>query len=228
MAFQAEITKLRKVSLFFHRYIIPATKALIAVITIPIGPVINLMAKPNPRVAIAAIFVAIEYLPVIMVANEVFLAFNICANARARVTPVQIAIEVFVTFTIALYAPVTNEAPPTTVLYTPHIGRIAASAPPTAVKIPVISPIVLLAVAPLAIKPVNAVVILNITAPTGAIPLINPTIMDPIFLSNCHTIGPFVSKYFKKFLKPSVFFKFAAQSLNDCVTPCMPTSTLCE
>ena len=124
MAFQAEITKLRKVSLFFHRYIIPATKALIAVITIPIGPVINLMAKPNPRVAMAATFVAIEYLPVIMVANEVFLAFNICANARARVTPVQTAIEVFVTFTIALYAPVTNEAPPTTVLYTPTLEEL--------------------------------------------------------------------------------------------------------
>ena len=71
------MTKLRNVSLFFQRYIIPATNAPIAVITQPIGPVINLRAKPSPRVATAAIFVAIEYLPVIIVAKEVFLAFKI-------------------------------------------------------------------------------------------------------------------------------------------------------
>ena len=92
---------------------------------------------------------------------------------------------------MVLYARVTNEAPPITVLYTPHIGRIAANAPPTAVKTPVIRPIVLLAVAPLAINPVIAVVILSTTDPTGAIPLTRPTKMFPMFLSNCQTLGPF-------------------------------------
>ena len=55
--FQAVITAFLKPSLFFHRYIMPATNAPIAVITIPIGPVINLSAKPKPRVANAAAFV---------------------------------------------------------------------------------------------------------------------------------------------------------------------------
>ena len=68
---------------------------------------------------------------------------------------------------------------------------LEAANAPTAVKIPVISPMVLLAVAPLAIKPVIAVV-LSIIDPTGAIPLTKPTIILPIFLSSCHTLGPFV------------------------------------
>src|SRR5699024_1346624 len=52
-----DITIFLKVAFVLHKCVIPATNNPMAVITIPIGPVINLIAKPNPRVANAAALV---------------------------------------------------------------------------------------------------------------------------------------------------------------------------
>src|SRR5699024_8704490 len=52
-----DITIFLKLSVVLYTYYIPATNNPMSVITIPIGPVINLIAKPNPRVANAAALV---------------------------------------------------------------------------------------------------------------------------------------------------------------------------
>src|SRR5699024_6284624 len=56
-ACHTDITIFLKVAFVLHKWVIPATNNPMAVITIPIGPVINLIAKPSPRVANAATLV---------------------------------------------------------------------------------------------------------------------------------------------------------------------------
>ena len=74
------------------------------------------------------------------------------------------------------------------------IGTTAKPTPISVPKIPTIVPIHGCAFIKLDTKPAIAVVTLNTTAPTGAIPFNNPHIAVDTFLINCHAIGPLVCK----------------------------------
>ena len=183
----------------------PATNKPIAVITQPIGPVMNLIAKPSPLVANAAAFDTRVHVFVATVTNFVFIAAIAPALPNSFVAPVAPS-----------KAPLSN-----------NIGFAARSAtPPNAVSSPNIFPIIGCAFVIVAVHLKKAALMLNTAAPTGAIPLANPHNVPVIFLINDHTLGPFVSKYCTNCWKPSDFFNPADHSAKPFVTPCIPSSTL--
>src|SRR5699024_5196442 len=110
------------------------TNAVIAVMTIPTGPVINLIANPKPRVAIAAALVTIEYLPVNTVCNAIcplatpnIVLVNAVATPHTLVMKLSVLILVINGPNTVIALPIVETITPSTI----NNGPIAAANKPT-------------------------------------------------------------------------------------------------